>query len=112
MEWWTNRPTQMAEAVSAYAEAIAAGTVTHEVGRDEADDGNEARFARHIAAAGRKDINQYNDDGSRKFVLAKIHPDRKFDNAMAAVLSWKARLDAIAKGKNRQLEPQQFVRIR
>lgn len=112
MEWWTNRPTQMAEAVRAYAEAIAAGTVTHEDGRDTLQGGNEDRFARHIAAAGRKDINQYNDDGSRKFVLAKIHPDRKFDNAMAAVLSWKARLDAISKGMNKPRKKQRVIRAR
>jgi len=112
MEWWTNRPTQMSSAVRAYSEAIASGAVTHEVGRDVDDRGNEARFARHIAAAGRKDINQYDDDGSRKFVLAKIHPDRKFDNAMAAVLSWQARLDAIAAGKNKPRAKQRVIRAR
>jgi hypothetical protein len=62
-EWWTNRPKQMSYAVRAYVEAISAGAVTHEVGRDTADDGPEARFARHIAAAGRKDINLYDDEG-------------------------------------------------
>lgn len=97
-EWWTNRPKAMAYAVRAYVEAIAAGTVTHEVGRDAAEDGPEVRFARHIAAAGRKDINLYDDEGRRLFVLKKLHEDRKFDNAMAAVLSWQARLDALAKG--------------
>ncbi|MGZ6852478.1 MAG: large terminase [Mycobacteriaceae bacterium] len=97
-EWWTNRPKQMSYAVRAYIEAIASGSVTHEVGRDTAEDGPEARFAKHIAAAGRKDINLYDDEGRRLFVLKKLHEDRKFDYAMAAVLSWQARLDALAKG--------------
>ncbi len=97
-EWWTNRLRQMAYAVRAYSEAIGTGTVTHEVGRDTAEDGREVRFARHIAAAGRHDINLYDDEGRRLFVLRKLHEDRKFDNGMAAVLSWQARLDALAKG--------------
>lgn len=95
LEWWTNNPKRMAYAVRAYVEAISSGTVTHEVGRD---DDRESRFAKHIAAAGRKDINLYDDEGRRLFVLKKLHEDRKFDNAMAAVLSWRARLDALAKG--------------
>lgn len=97
-EWWTNRPKDMSYAVRAYVEAIAAGTVTHEVGRDTAEHGREAALAKHIAAAGRKDINLYDDEGQRLFVLKKLHEDRKFDNGMAAVLSWRARLDALAKG--------------
>ena len=38
------------------------------------------------------------EEGRRKFRLAKIAEHRKFDAAMAAVLSWQARLDAIKKG--------------
>ncbi len=112
-EWWTNRPKQMSYAVRAYVEAIRAGTVTHEVGRDTSEDGPEARFAKHIAAAGRKDINLYDDAGKRLFVLKKLHEDRKFDNAMAAVLSWQARLDAVAKGaKPRKKKTATIIRAR
>jgi hypothetical protein len=46
----------------------------------------------------------------RLFVLQKIHPDRKFDIAMAAVLSWQARLDALK--KNAKPRPKQFVPYR
>ena len=112
-EWWTNRPKQMSYAVRAYVEAISSGAVTHEVGRDAAPDGPEVRFARHIAAAGRKDINLYDDEGRRLFVLKKLHEDRKFDNAMAAVLSWQARLDAVAKGaKPRKKKSAKVIRVR
>ena len=31
-------------------------------------------------------------------MLRKVHEERKFDFAMAAVLSWQARLDALSKG--------------
>jgi hypothetical protein len=59
-----------------------------------ADDMEEA-FARHAAAAGRQDINHWDDEGRRLWILRKLHPDRKFDAQMAAVLSWTARLDAL-----------------
>jgi hypothetical protein len=70
--------------------------------------GNETdeAFDRHIAAAGRKDVNLFDDDGTRLFVLQKIHEDRKFDNAMAGCLSWQAYLDAVktgAKPRNAEL---------
>jgi hypothetical protein len=94
-EWWTNRRTPMAYAVREYAEGMDTAAVTH-VSRPD-NDLDEA-FDRHIAAAGRKDVNLFDDEGKRLFILAKIHPDRKFDNAMAGCLSWKARLDAVKTG--------------
>lgn len=94
-EWWTNRPRAMAFAVREYVEAMATGAVTH-VARPGS--GTDAAFDRHIAAAGRKDVNIFDDEGRRMFVLAKIHPDRKFDNAMAGCLSWQARLEAVRTG--------------
>jgi hypothetical protein len=56
---------------------------------------------RHIANAGRVDTNLW-DDGEdengaaasqRVWILGKLHPERKFDLAMAGTLSWQARLD-------------------
>jgi hypothetical protein len=93
-EWWTANTAKMARAVRAYKEGIESGAVTH-VSRP----GNPLDLAldRHIAAAGRKDTNHWEDD-RRLFVLRKIHEDRKFDNAMAACLSWTAYLDAVKSG--------------
>lgn len=110
-EWWTNRPKPMAYAVRAYREAIDAGSVLHEQGRNSVEEG---RFDQHVAAAGRRLLNLYDDEGQRLFVLRKIHEDRKFDIAMAAVLSWQARLDAIAAGagKPRQQKVYKVRRIR
>lgn len=94
-EWWTHRVRAMAFAVRDYHEAMTAGAVRH-VSRK----GNlvDQSFDRHIAAAGRKDVNIYDDDGRRLYVLQKVHPERKFDNAMAGCLSWQARLEAIRTG--------------
>lgn len=101
VEWWTNNVKRMAYAVRAYSEALGTGAVGFEAGRDERA---EADLLRHLANAGRKGTQIYDDAGQRLFVLQKIHPDRKFDYAMAAVLSWQARLDAMKKGAGRSRE--------
>jgi hypothetical protein len=88
-EWWTNRPRAMAQALRAYRESMDSGAVLN--------DGNPD-FARHVANAGRKNINLVDDDGQPMWLLSKIHPDKKFDLAMAAVLSWRAYLDAVKAG--------------
>lgn len=101
-EFWTlGNPKRMAWATRAYVEAQDTGAVTHETGRVDRDQ-LEADFDRHIGNAGRQDVNVFDDEGKRLFVMAKIHPDRKFDYAMAGCLSWKARLDALAKGAGRE----------
>ena len=89
VEWWTNHRRRMALAVRSYREAMDSGAVTH--------DGNPL-LARHIAAAGRKDTTLVDEDGAALFLLMKQHEERKFDAAMAAVLSWAARLDALRAG--------------
>lgn len=109
-EWWTNRKKPMAYAVREYGEGMASGAVTH-VNRPS-DERDEA-FNRHIAAAGRRDTNLWDDDGQRLFILGKIHEDRKFDGAMAGCLSWKCRLDAVKAGakprpKKRSYKPKRI----
>jgi hypothetical protein len=96
-EWWTNRPRPMAHAVREYNEALAGGQLgwseEHPLART---------LARHIAAAGRRPVNLWDDAGQQLYLLSKIHPDRKFDAAMAAVLSWQARLEAIRSGAKKR----------
>lgn len=94
-EWHTQRTRQMAYAVREYVEAMQSFSVPHVLREDNETD--EA-FDKHIGNAGRKDVNIFDDEGRRLFVLQKIHPDRKFDNAMAGCLSWQARLEAIRTG--------------
>ena len=112
VEWWTGQGNvkRMAYAVRAYAEGIQSGAVLHEDGR-HAD--LEEALERHVAAAGRKEINLYDDEGRRLFVLKKLHADRRLDAGMAAVLSWRARLDAQSKGirpKRRTARPPRRIR--
>lgn len=93
VEWRTNRTAAMAWAHRRYRDAQVAGEVTWSKA-----DKLAKQFGDHIAAAGRLDVNTWDDEGNRLFVLDKIHPDRKYDAAMAANLSWEARLDALKLG--------------
>lgn len=90
-KWYTNRPRQTTHAVRQFAEAIIAGDLTH--------DGDPVLSA-HVAHARKRLENVKDDDGRRMWTLQKDRagsPD-KIDAAMAAVLAWEARSDAIASG--------------
>lgn len=93
VEWRTNRTQAMAWAVRRYREAQADGSCTW-----SPSDPLAQHFSRHMAAAGRNPVNVWDDSGEQLFILAKIHPDRKFDAAMAGNLSWECRLDALKAG--------------
>ncbi len=109
-EWWTHQPGPMSRAVREYREAQQSGAVTHfyRPGDEQAE-----AFERHIAAAGRHDLRFKDDDDTPLFVMRKIHPDRKFDYAMAGCLSWKARLDAVKTGAKPRKKPAgRIIRVR
>lgn len=93
-EWWTNRIKIMAYAVRRFGEALDDRAVTF-VWNDHG-----RKFAEHIAAAGKAPTNFYDDQDppQRLHILGKLHPDRKFDACMAAILSWEARLEAVKQG--------------
>lgn len=107
VEWWTNRIKESAYAVRAYREAQASGAVGWSPEHYMADD-----FARHIGNAGRKETKILDDKGEPLDILAKIHKDRKFDGAMAGLLSWQAYLDAHKAGAARTRTPSRPRRIR
>jgi hypothetical protein len=88
----------MAEAIAAYATAVKTGELGH--------DGNPNPTA-HIGNARRRDSQIYNDQGERLFSIAKERPDspHKIDLAMAAVLSWEARRDALSVPVVEETEP-------
>lgn len=96
-EWWTARRKPMALAVRSYREAMDSGAVTFCTGTDSASElsDREKTFSAHCANAGRRDLSLWDDDGQQLFILKKLHPDRKFDVQMAAILSWEARLAAL-----------------
>lgn len=105
VEWYTQRKQPMAHAIRRYAEAQDSGEATWSKGSPYATE-----FERHMSAAGRQPVNLWGDDGERMFILAKIHPDRKFDGAMAGCLSWECYLDAIAAGVEHTSTPMVFFR--
>lgn len=102
-EWWTNRRRPMVQAIGDYTEAIATGRLSH---TDDPD------LTRHIGNAGRVQINLLDERGERLWILGKLHPERKFDAAMAAILSWQARMDAIAAGALKPKKRGRVSRIR
>jgi hypothetical protein len=91
MPWFTYRPKPIAYAVRSYLDALGGGDVTHD---------DDPTFRRHVRNAVRMKLNVYDDDHRPMFSLQKDRPhsSRKMDAAMAAVLSWEARSDAIAAG--------------
>jgi phage terminase large subunit-like protein len=92
IEWWTNRRRQMAYALRGFKSAIREGQISH-------DDHPDLR--RHIGNARREEIGGWRDEqGDPLWIIRKERPDspHKIDLAMAAVLSWEARTDAIAAG--------------
>ena len=110
-EWWTNRYKVMGYAVRAYQEAISSGAVGWCV-----EDPHALDLARHIANAGQEKtsfiVEDGPDEGQPLYNLTKIHPDRKFDAAMAAVVSWQAFLAATKKGLGKPHTPTRPRRIR
>lgn len=84
MEWWTNRTRQMVTALARFQEAVTAGGLTH---------AGQAVLTQHVLNARRR--------ASRLGItISKENPQshRKIDAAMAAVLAYEARADAIAAG--------------
>ncbi|HSH45600.1 MAG TPA: hypothetical protein VK966_07075, partial [Longimicrobiales bacterium] len=89
--WWTNRNKAMGYACRSFAGAIKAGELSH--------DGNED-LTRHIGNAIRKDLRIRDDEDKPLWSIQKERSDSPFkiDAAMAAILAWEARGDAVATG--------------
>lgn len=91
VSWPTNRWRKMADAVLGYVNAIASGEVSY--------DGNQA-FVRHFGNAIKRPLTIRDDKGDPMWIIQKERPDspHKIDVAMAAILSWEARRDALTEG--------------
>jgi phage terminase large subunit-like protein len=89
--WYTNRWRQISYAVRAFHGAIQSGELSH--------DGDED-LARHVGNAAKKEISLRDDQDKPLWAIQKERPDspHKIDAAVAAVLSWEARGDAVAAG--------------
>jgi hypothetical protein len=90
--WYTNRPKQIAWAVRNYVDAIGAGDLSHNGDPD---------FARTSRTRRSRSSTSTTTSTGRCTRSRRTGPDspRKIDGAMAGVLSWEARGDAIAAGE-------------
>ena len=88
---WNHQRRLLAQAVRSYANAINAGELHHN---------GDPVFAAHVGNAIRRDTLMYDEDGLRLYEITKERPDspKKIDAAMAGLLSWQARLDALKAG--------------
>lgn len=95
VEWWTNRHKLMAYVLREYVELINSRSIRFGGDEQQHDD-----LVRHLGNAGRKGLKIFDDEGKPLWILAKQDgkQELKFDYAMAAVLSAKARMDAIKQG--------------
>lgn len=91
LEWWTNRTKQMAYAIKQFNTAITSGDLLH--------DGN-AHYKRHVGNAVRKVLRIRDENGQPLWTIYKERSDspHKIDAAMAGILSWEARTDALTAG--------------
>lgn len=91
IEWWTNRQKPMAYAIKAFNTAITGGELRHSGSPD---------LTRHIGNAVRRHLRLRDEEGQFLWTIYKERPDspHKIDAAMASVLSWEARCDALAAG--------------
>jgi len=104
VEWYTNRPRQIGVAMRAFKTAQTSGELTHNGNKD---------YARHIANARRGDLKILDDDDTPLWTIYKERPDspKYIDLAMAGCLSWRARLDALARG-GWQKKPRKLIVMR
>lgn len=91
LPWYTNRQRAICWAVRGFTDSIGAGDWSC---------ADEETFIRHLEQARKYPMNVFDDKHRQMHSLSKDRPDspRKIDAAMAAVLSWEARSDAIAAG--------------
>jgi phage terminase large subunit-like protein len=84
-EFWTQRETQMVRATERFHTDVLTGAMTH--------DGNPV-LARHVANARKKTVR-----AGTVIVKEHRHSENKIDSAVAAILAYEARADAVEAGE-------------
>lgn len=97
VKWLTRLTRKCADACLGYHNAILSGELSHD-GKPE--------FDRHVGNAYRRAVSTRDEKGNPMWVIQKERPDspNKMDAAMAGVLSWTARRDAVALGLGKPKE--------
>lgn len=95
-EWWTNRQKPMAYAIRNWHQAIGDGSMHH----CAEDDPFCALFTEHVGNAHRYPSGIFDEERVELWLVQKERPGSpdKMDSVPAGVLSWEARMDAIAAG--------------
>lgn len=104
-EWFTHRVTAMCYACRNYSQAIRDSSVGYAddlrpaLGSPVFNETEGAALLRHLGNAAKVERNIFDDDpenpGRRLWTIEKEHEEKKIDLAMAAILSWEARLAAL-----------------
>lgn len=89
--WYTDRRKAMAYAIQAFETAMKAKEISHDGSKD---------YASHIGNSVRRILNMVDDNGKPLWLIYKERADSplKIDAAVAGILSWKARCDALSLG--------------
>jgi hypothetical protein len=95
LEWWTNRPKAMVDALQRFHDAVVTGAVK-DATKNLTHSGDSV-LTQHV-------LNARNREGRSGLTISKDRPgsSRKIDAAMAAVLAYECRGDAVAKGFARE----------
>lgn len=95
VEWYTTRRKAMTGALESFDTAIRGGTISHNGGAD---------VIRHLGNSRKEELATRDEAGKRLWLIRKERLDspHKIDAAMASVLSWEARRDAVAAGVHGQ----------
>ena len=95
VEWWTTRPTQMVNALERFHEALVSRTLSHD---------GSSTLTRHVLNARRR-------VGRSGVTISKEYPKspKKIDAAMAAVLAYECRADAVTAGYARKRKKRVIV---
>jgi hypothetical protein len=89
LPWHSNRPRAMAYAVRNWVDAVTTGDLSHD---------GDSQLTAHVAQARRQLVNIYDDKRRQMWTLGH-EPGARINGAVAAVLSWECRGDAIADGQ-------------
>jgi hypothetical protein len=91
IEWWTNRRKPMTYALQSFTTALKGADLSHD---------GDPRLRRHLANSRRRDLPERDEQEQPLWLISKERADspHKIDLAMAAVLSWEARSDALSAG--------------
>ena len=93
---------RIAESCGQYASAIRSGEVLND---------GDHEFMSHISSAQKREIKMVDDEGKPLWTITKERHDslNKIDLAMCGVLSWRARLDALAAGEGQKRDSRVLV---